>query len=283
MLIDKIQNEKGEILEEEAGWILVDEVMSESDLGSTGQLVSGNPDIGVEIREFPLMSTELLFGFRYNQFELENDFYKIKGSYAIDLAALYQIGSAFQNYLEFGLYAVDNILNIAGTGNVGIGVTNPGAKFHIDSGATGATAYPFRTDAASLDYALYVSSSGNVAIGGLVPANQLNHKLVVFSGSIALRGPNEAAYSYRLNDTAGTNRNALYVSSSNYLNVGNAAFAGLQLFHTGSFDTRYTPTVQFEETRIYGNNEDNQLLGLPDNWLGINVSGTAYVIPLYAV
>jgi hypothetical protein len=247
------------------------------------------------------------------------------------------------NYLEFGLFAVDNVLNIAGTGNVGIGVTNPGAKLeindstgyfriwgnstgdfqapalaphiatgdfsiysgvvgsgtfrmvvknggnvgigvtnpsaklHIDSGDTGATAYALRTDAASLDYALYVSSSGNVAIGGLVPAAALNHKLVVFSGSIALRGPNDANFSYRLNDTAGTNRNALYVSSSNYLNVGNAAFAGLQLFHTGSAPALNDGSAI---TNYYGTDE-RYYLAEPNKWLAVRINNVNYVMPMY--
>jgi hypothetical protein len=164
--------------------------------------------------------------------------------------------------------------------NLGIG-TVPNGTLHIDSGLTGAATYALRTDAASLDYALYVSASGNVAIGGLVPAAQLNHKLVVFSGSIALRGPNDANFSYRLNDTAGINRNALYVSSSNYLNVGNAAFAGLQLFHTGSFSTRYEPNGAFGVDRIYGNSMDNFVLGLPDNWLAVRINNINYLIPMY--
>jgi hypothetical protein len=182
------------------------------------------------------------------------------------------------NYLEFGLFAVDNVLNIAGTGNVGIGVTNPSAKLHIDSGDTGATAYALRTDAASLDYALYISASGNVAIGGFVPAAQLNHKLVVFSGSIALRGPNDPNFSYRLNDTAGTNRNALYVSSSNYLNVGNAAFAGLQLFHTGSAPG--SNNIDSGASRYYGTDQ-TYYLAEPNKWLAVRINNDNYVMPLY--
>jgi fibronectin-binding autotransporter adhesin len=177
-----------------------------------------------------------------------------------------------------------NLVSNGSNGNLGINTTAPAADLHIDSGATGATAYPFRTDASSLDYALYVSSSGNVAVGGLVPASQLNHKFVVFSGSIALRGPNEAAYSYRLNDTAGTNRNALYVSSSNYLNVGNAAFAGLQLFHTGSFETALDATGEFGVRQIYGNSADNNdVLGVPDKWLAVRINNVNYVMPMYQV
>jgi hypothetical protein len=184
------------------------------------------------------------------------------------------------NYLEFGLFAVDNVLNIAGTGNVGIGITNPGAKLHIDSGDGGATAYALRTDAVSLDYALYVSASGNVAIGGFVPAAQLNHKLVVFSGSIALRGPNDPNFSYRLNDTAGTNRNALYVSSSNYLNVGNAAFAGLQLFHTGSAPG--SNNVDSGASRYYGTDQ-TYYLAEPNKWLAVRINNVNYVMPMYEV
>lgn len=36
-----------------------------------------------------------------------------------------------QNYLSMGMYGVNNILNITGDGNVGIGTTNPLAKCHI--------------------------------------------------------------------------------------------------------------------------------------------------------
>jgi hypothetical protein len=168
-------------------------------------------------------------------------------------------------------------------GNVGINTTTPDGTLHIDSGTSGATAYALRTDAASLDYALYVSASGNVGIGGLVPAAQLNHKLVVFSGSIALRGPNDSAFSYRLNDTAGTNRNALYVSSSNYLNVGNAAFAGLQLFHTGSFSEANKANGENGVRNIYGNITDNDVLGTPDKWLAVRINNVNYVMPMYEV
>jgi hypothetical protein len=91
--------------------------------------------------------------------------------------------------------------------------------------------------------------------------------------------------SYRLNDTAGTNRNALYVSSSNYLNVGNAAFAGLQLFHTGSFETSIRPQqVEFGVRQIYGNSADsNDVLGVPDKWLAVRINNVNYVMPMYQV
>ena len=165
-------------------------------------------------------------------------------------------------------------------GNLGINTSTPTADLHIDSGVAGATAYALRTDAVSLDYALYVSASGNVGIGGLVPAAQLNHKLVVFSGSIALRGPNDPNFSYRLNDTAGTNRNALYVSSSNYLNVGNAAFAGLQLFHTGSAPG--SNNIDSGASRYYGTDQ-TYYLAEPNKWLAVRINNVDFVMPLYQV
>jgi hypothetical protein len=75
----------------------------------------------------------------------------------------------------------------------------------------------------------------------------------------------------------------MYVSSSNYLVIDNTNFTGLQLVHTGSFDTRYTPTVTYEESRIIGNNIDDQMLGTPDNWLAIRINTTNYVLPMYQV
>jgi hypothetical protein len=165
------------------------------------------------------------------------------------------------------------------TGNTGVGSSNRSATLHVDSGATGATAYPLRVDAASLDYALYVSASGNVAVGGEVPAAQLNHKFVVYSGSIALRGPNDPNFSYRLNDTAGTNRNALYVSSSNYLNVGNIAYAGIELFHTGSAPDRKDGDPG--GINGYYGSDGATYLAEPNKWLAVRVAGTNYVIPMY--
>jgi hypothetical protein len=181
--------------------------------------------------------------------------------------------------VQVGLIVESNLVWLNSTNRLGVNIAAPTGTLHVSS----SDQIALQVDSNAAKNAFFVSSSGAVAVGIGAHPNLLLHKFTVFSGSISLRGPNDPAFSYRLNDTAGTNRNALYVSSSNYLNVGNAAFAGLQLFHTGSFDTRYTPTVQFEETRIYGNNEDNQLLGIPDNWLAIRINTTNYVIPMYQV
>ncbi|MFN9898411.1 MAG: hypothetical protein ACK55Z_06360, partial [bacterium] len=35
------------------------------------------------------------------------------------------------NFLTFGLHSVDNVLNITGAGNVGIGTTTPASKLHV--------------------------------------------------------------------------------------------------------------------------------------------------------
>jgi len=43
----------------------------------------------------------------------------------------YKENGSTANFLTFGLFAKDNIMNITGAGYVGIGTTNPGAKLHI--------------------------------------------------------------------------------------------------------------------------------------------------------
>ncbi|MBN2722016.1 MAG: hypothetical protein JXQ77_04290, partial [Campylobacterales bacterium] len=43
----------------------------------------------------------------------------------------YQGAGSNSNFLTFGLHSHDNLFNITGAGNVGIGTTTPGAKLHI--------------------------------------------------------------------------------------------------------------------------------------------------------
>ena len=75
----------------------------------------------------------------------------------------YQGNSSNNNFLTFGLHSVDNVLNITGGGNVGIGTTTPTAKLEIDNAGTysiladnqriGNVATPFAsTDAATKGY-----------------------------------------------------------------------------------------------------------------------------------
>jgi hypothetical protein len=72
------------------------------------------------------------------------------------------------NYVEFGMYAVDQILNLTGNGRVGIGITNPSYKLHVSgdvnasgffrggitSSGTGDSNAPFRF---SDDYSAWAS------------------------------------------------------------------------------------------------------------------------------
>ena len=127
---------------------------------------------------------------------------------------------------------------------------------------------------------LFVSSSGQIGIGLGASPTLLNHKLVVFSGSVALRGPNDAAFSFRLNDTGSINRNALYVSSSNYLALGNINYTGLELFHTGSAPG--SNTIDSGASRYYGIDQ-TYYLSEPNKWLAIRVDNVRYVIPMYSV
>jgi len=160
---------------------------------------------------------------------------------------------------------------------LGVGTPIPTGALHVSS----SDQILFQVDSNAVKNAFFVSSSGAVAVGIGAHPNLLLHKFTVFSGSVSLRGPNEPGFSYRLNDTGSINRNALFVSSSNYLNLGNAGYTGLQLFHTGSFGTTYVPEGRFGIEEVMGNNVDQIVLGTPDNWLAVRINTTNYLIPMY--
>ena len=126
---------------------------------------------------------------------------------------------------------------------------------------------------------LFVSSSGQIGIGLGASPTLLNHKLVVFSGSVALRGPNDAAFSFRLNDTGSINRNALYVSSSNYLALGNINYTGLELFHTASAPASNAGDPS-AISRYYGA-DPTYYLADPEKWLAVRVNNILYALPMY--
>jgi hypothetical protein len=71
------------------------------------------------------------------------------------------------NYLSLGLFAVDEVLNITGAGNVGIGTTSPAVKFHITQ-PNGISLPTLGTSTGCLfiagdgnQYGLYVGNDGN--------------------------------------------------------------------------------------------------------------------------
>jgi hypothetical protein len=190
---------------------------------------------------------------------------------------VYRVEAATQRFL-FNTNAGTGGSTLAITGSrVGITKVNPTGSFHINS----AEQIALQIDSTVSSSILFVSSSGQIGIGLGASPSLLNHKLVVFSGSVALRGPNDPAFSYRLNDTGSTNRNALYVSSSNYLALGNIGYTGLELFHTSSFANQYDPTGGSLVNRIYGNLTDSDVLGTPDKWLAVRINNVLYAIPMY--
>jgi hypothetical protein len=74
------------------------------------------------------------------------------------------------NYLEFGLFAVDNILNLTGAGNVGIGITSPGSRLVVQgSGATDTTSALNITNSTPTSL-LFVRNDGNIGIGTTSPS-----------------------------------------------------------------------------------------------------------------
>jgi hypothetical protein len=200
------------------------------------------------------------------------------GAFSTDAAArdfVYRVEAATQRFL-FNTNGGTGGSTLAITGSrVGITKVNPTGSFHINS----AEQIALQIDSTTANNLLFVSSSGQIGIGLGASPSLLNHKLVVFSGSIALRGPNDAAFSFRLNDTGSTNRNALFVSSSNYLALGNINYTGLELFHTGS-----TPTENAGDpssiTAYYGT-DPRVYLAEPDKWLAIRLNNVRYVVPMY--
>jgi hypothetical protein len=72
----------------------------------------------------------------------------------------------------------------------------------------------------------------------------------------------------------------MYVDSSNYLNIGNANYAGVKFVqtattpNTGAFDGQ---SVQ----QAVGTTDEGVVLAAPDAWLAVRVGTTDYAIPMY--
>jgi hypothetical protein len=98
------------------------------------------------------------------------------------------------------------------------------------------------------------------------------------AGAISITGSTGTNYSYRLDDTGGVSRNAMYVSSSNYLVIDNVNYTGLQLIHTGS-----KPTVNDgANIQQYYGTDQTVYLAEPNNWLAIRINTTNFVMPMYS-
>lgn len=188
----------------------------------------------------------------------------------------------------------------ASNGYVGIGTTSPAGKLTVDGGVRskyvilGATAgdsadntIEFVNGTNSTSYIgghinyhgsgnlTLVNGGGNVGIGTTGPA----YKLDVSGGAIAIRG-NAAGNSLRFDDSGGTSRNAMYLDTSNYLNVGNSNYAGIKLYHTAT-----APQANgLEGNQIaegYGITENGKVLAEPNAWLAVRIGTTDYAIPMY--
>jgi hypothetical protein len=166
-------------------------------------------------------------------------------------------GNYFTIYSDVsGWMTKGSSLNIQpSTGNVGIGTASPGEKLHVvgaiktsrTTGASentfiynqatakwGSSTYPAIIESVGNNSFLIGSSQntplhGNVGIGTTSPG----YKLEVSGGAISIKG-NAAGNSLRFDDSGGTSRNAMYVDTSNYLNIGNSNYAGVKFVQTAT-------------------------------------------------
>jgi hypothetical protein len=119
-------------------------------------------------------------------------------------------------------------------------------------------------------------NTGLLGIGTTSPAYSID----VSGGAIAIRG-NAAGNSLRFNDSGGTSRNAIYVDTSNYLNVGNANYTGLKLFHSTTTAPQTNALDGGGISQGFGNTDNGTVLAEPAAWLEVRVGTTDYVIPMY--
>ena len=195
-----------------------------------------------------------------------------------------------------GSSATDSSPDVYITNSLGIGTNSPSQKLSVygniylrggdcitwsnGDAQIDSTSYHLRfhtyDGVSALVERMRITSGGNVGFGTTSPS----YKIDVSGGAIAIRG-NAAGNSLRFDDSLGTSRNAMYVDTSNYLNVGNANYAGLKLYHTAS-ETPSTNGYAGENiAEAFGSITNNRILAEPSAWLEVRVGTTDYVIPMY--
>ena len=160
-----------------------------------------------------------------------------------------ELGSS-SNFLTFGLHSHDNLLNLTGAGNVGIGTTNPGAKLHIEGDgssylnvaqiirSTGTNYGPsLRLEATGTNgktYALYSGQTGdgNAGIFSIYEVGSGN-RLVINNGNVGI-GTTSPGKKLTVNGYMGfegNTDNRIYFGDNDYLSFTDGTGDGLKFIY----------------------------------------------------
>jgi len=188
-------------------------------------------------------------------------------------AKLHISGASNSGLFEIDSPAVNNIIYVSGSGNVGIGTNLPSADLHI-SGASADSL--LRVGSPTDSNILFITGSGRVGIGTTTPDSKLH---VSSNGGYQLRVAASASFS-----------SSLMVSGSfGYVGIG--VESPQSILHvndrpefnnvTGNVPVAFIGNYQNITTFYNNNNQDNTVLGEPAAWMNIKCDGAEYLIPLY--